>query len=633
MNALRITWTWLRQGWTHTHSLKGRLVCALIGLGIILVALELGQNASRLRQRDRLLRAGNERAAVNAAAVVRASLDELYRSQKIIGRNALLGRIPPEQVNIYLRDVLEQYEGLSSLQVFGPDGNLHYAAPAAYPTTITEMPWFRSLQPNSPYYLSNIDQGPNGQRVRVASLVTVNQQPLAVVSMEFAPTVLQKLLSNHLPGQVEVLLDGQGGRIYDIGAMPATAQVRQEDEVRLAIREHRGKAVEMEIPGSPRYVGFAAPVAGTAWTLVSLQDEGNALRGLDQETWRFFVVPLAVVVIVAVAIGLILNISVRPLVYLSAATRMLGSGDLAFRLPRPEVEEFEALVQSFNQMAERLQEIQSQLLEANARLAEEKDELDQRVQEATRELMEEHEKRLRAERLSTLGLFSSAIAHDLRNPLNTLALALQWLQLRLDAHPDDRVRHRITVMQSEVRRSEQIIRTLLGFARTGSPQRAPTDLNDLVRDVLAVVDPPPDATVTSDLDPRLGELSVDRAQMFQVLENLIRNAIQAMNGRGVVTVTTQAVPGGCRLRVADTGPGIPEALQATIFEPLVTTKSTGTGLGLALCKRIVEAHGGAITLESRPGEGAAFNIELPAVAAEEEAEAAPAEPDRETAAA
>jgi signal transduction histidine kinase len=255
------------------------------------------------------------------------------------------------------------------------------------------------------------------------------------------------------------------------------------------------------------------------------------------------------------------------------------------------------------------------------------------VQEATRELLEEHEKRLRAERLSTLGLFSSAIAHDLRNPLNTLSLALQWLKMRLGDHTEDRVQHRINVMQSEIRRAEQIIRTLLGFARTGNPERSPTNLNELARDVIAVVDPPPEAQVQTDLDSRLPLISVDRAQLFQVLENLVRNAIQAMSGRGVVTVTTRLRPDGCLLRVADTGPGVPEELHATIFEPLVTTKSTGTGLGLALCKRIVDAHGGEITLESRPGEGAAFTIELPLVEDPPANGETPAEAAREPAAA
>jgi signal transduction histidine kinase len=99
--------------------------------------------------------------------------------------------------------------------------------------------------------------------------------------------------------------------------------------------------------------------------------------------------------------------------------------------------------------------------------------------------------------------------------------------------------------------------------------------------------------------------------MFQVVENLARNAIQAMPEGGTLRLSSRVVGENWVLCVSDAGPGIPPELQETIFEPLVTTKRTGTGLGLALCKRIVDAHGGTIAVSSRPGQGATFTVELP----------------------
>jgi signal transduction histidine kinase len=269
------------------------------------------------------------------------------------------------------------------------------------------------------------------------------------------------------------------------------------------------------------------------------------------------------------------------------------------------VREFDALVEAFNRMAERLEASRQELLATNQ-------DLERRVRERTRQLEAEHEKLLRAERLSTLGLFSSAIAHDLRNPLSTVNLGIYWLKSRLADTPDERVHSRLTTIERELRRAEQIIKTLLAFARTGEPNREPADLNQLVREVVGVIDLLPNIALDLRLDPGLPPLAVDRAQLFQVLENLIRNAIQAMPGGGRVTVSSESTGNGCRLSVSDTGPGIPPDLHATIFEPLVTTKSSGTGLGLALCKRVVEAHGGRISIESAPGQGATFRIDLPA---------------------
>jgi signal transduction histidine kinase len=350
--------------------------------------------------------------------------------------------------------------------------------------------------------------------------------------------------------------------------------------------------------------GAMAPVAGTNWTVAYLAPKPESLGVMPTDTAVSVIFLITILAAVALATVLVVQISLRPVVALSAGARLLGSGNLSLRLPPAEVQEFETVVEAFNRMAARLEASRNELLEANRTL-------EHRVEERTRALEAEQEKRLRAERLSTLGLLSSAIAHDLRNPLNNVSIGIQWLQLRPDQALDEKAKARLEVIERETRRMDQIIRTLLAFARTGEPDRQPVDLNEVLDEVADVVHPPEGIALEIVPNPQLPLVMADRTQLFQVLENLIGNAIQAVGTAGRVHVASERNGAWCALTVSDTGPGIPAERQASIFEPLVTTRSTGTGLGLALCKRIVEAHGGRISLSSPPGEGATFRVELP----------------------
>jgi len=157
----------------------------------------------------------------------------------------------------------------------------------------------------------------------------------------------------------------------------------------------------------------------------------------------------------------------------------------------------------------------------------------------------------------------------------------------------------------------------LGFARPRPPQRAAVDLHDLVRDTLALVAHDlKGGAIDSELrfPERLPAVHADVMQIKQVLVNLFTNAIHAMRGGGMLSVSGEAQGGMVGLRVQDTGVGIaPEAL-ARVFDPFFSTKADGTGLGLSVSYAIVQAHGGDLTVRSTPGEGTTFTLQLPAVA-------------------
>jgi signal transduction histidine kinase/BarA-like signal transduction histidine kinase len=225
---------------------------------------------------------------------------------------------------------------------------------------------------------------------------------------------------------------------------------------------------------------------------------------------------------------------------------------------------------------------------------------------------------LQAEKMAALGQTVSGVAHELNNPLATI---LSWAE-RLSQRTtlEEPVRRGLETILSESDRAARIVRNLLTFARKRQTTRAMVDVNQVVRETLALrayEQRVTNITVIDALAAGLPNVFADGHQMQQVLLNLVINAEQAMlsaNGRGTLVVRTwhDADQDSVVLEINDDGPGIPDELQPKIFDPFFTTKEVGkgTGLGLTVAYAIVQEHGGRIRVESRPG-GASFYVELP----------------------
>ena len=225
---------------------------------------------------------------------------------------------------------------------------------------------------------------------------------------------------------------------------------------------------------------------------------------------------------------------------------------------------------------------------------------------------------LQAEKLAALGQTISGVAHELNNPLATI---LTWAERLAQKSVDDQTKRGLETILSESERAAKIVRNLLMFARKRHTTRAMVNLNQVVRETLALRSYEQrisNINILEALASGLPEVFSDPHQIQQVLLNLIINAEQAMlgaHGRGALIVRTwhDADRDAVILEVNDDGPGVPEDVQPKIFDPFFTTKEVGkgTGLGLTVAYAIVLEHGGRITVKSAPGRGASFYVELP----------------------
>ncbi len=233
--------------------------------------------------------------------------------------------------------------------------------------------------------------------------------------------------------------------------------------------------------------------------------------------------------------------------------------------------------------------------------------------EVTIDNLKDNQQRLiQAEKLASMGQMAANIAHEINNPLGVVLMYAHLLK-------DDAVQKQysdpdLDRIIGEAERARTIIRGILNFARVEQVERKPVNINKLLTESTETVKR--NATNISfalDLDEGLGDHPVDAAQLRQVFDNIITNAIEAMPDGGTILIHSEEGAGGFRVLIEDTGPGIPEQVLQKLFTPFITTKpiGKGTGLGLAVCYGIVNMHGGKIQAGNRPEGGAWFDIRIP----------------------
>ncbi len=253
------------------------------------------------------------------------------------------------------------------------------------------------------------------------------------------------------------------------------------------------------------------------------------------------------------------------------------------------------------------------------------EELEGRVEERTRALRDAQHALLRKERLAVLGQLSGGLAHQIRTPLSTISNAAAVLRRRLDGATDPDTRAAIAIIDEEVWEANRIITDLLDFVRVRPPSRSPVAVSSLIDSALSAVRAPDRVSVVRHVPPELLAW-VDERQTRDALGNLIRNAFEAMGEEGRLTLRASSCPPYASIAVEDTGPGVAEEALVHLFEPLVTTKALGLGLGLTTARALIENQKGELRYvqpghlggdPQPPGrEGACFEIRIPLAAVE-----------------
>jgi nitrogen fixation/metabolism regulation signal transduction histidine kinase len=284
---------------------------------------------------------------------------------------------------------------------------------------------------------------------------------------------------------------------------------------------------------------------------------------------------LALIVARALASGL-----TQPLRALASGFERVADGDLAARVPESGAQELRSLAASFNRMTERLASARTQLAAAEREAA---------WREVARRL-----------------------AHEIKNPLTPMRLSLHRLQRRVGLVPDDQraaVADSLEALLHEVEHLTRLAGQFSQYARLPDPRREAADLAALARDAVALHEPEDRTLAAEALDP--APVVGDRLLLSRALHNLLLNACEASPAGGRIEVRTGTAAGRAWAEVLDRGPGVPAELRDQVFEPYISTKNRGSGLGLSLVRDIAAQHGGTATLAARDGGGSVARLEFP----------------------
>jgi signal transduction histidine kinase len=470
--------------------------------------------------------------------------------------------------------------------------------------------WFRAVHGGAPGPLFRITDEPAlGQMLKIVQPVIRGGRfagALVGIIALGENNLISPTFHENLPRQTDAVLvdlDESGQVIYPPNRPPVAPGSGWSQAIAAAVQGGSGTLIG-EANGQKTLFAYSPVGAATRYAVVFSWPWRTLTANVEQQGVTLGGILVFGVVVASIA-GLLLSAYLtRPLRALADGATRIARGEAlpAVRAPQPAgTEEISALLGAFEHMERSIQKRDQELREGASLL-------EQRVADRTAELVAIQAALVEAERFAAMGKTSAAIAHELKNALNGLGMAVELIAQ--DPANQARVARLRPQVVGEIARLRDVVDSLLSFSRSPRIERAPADLSAVAaRAAEAVADLIADrgVAVTVNAPPTL-PARCDAHKIQGVLVNLIKNAVEA--GRSVA-VTVGMVDGEAVIEVADDGPGLSREAREHLFEPFFTTKPNGTGLGLPTSRRFVAAHGGTIEVSTSEMGGALFRVRLP----------------------
>lgn len=377
---------------------------------------------------------------------------------------------------------------------------------------------------------------------------------------------------------------------------------------------------EIGIEGGKRLLGAFSLIDKLDWIVYVQQPVEAAYQTASDMKAQIFRVLIWVVLFTVLLSLAVAGHITQPIRILKEAADRLGKGQFE---DLPEVvttnDEIGDLAQTFLGMSESLKEKTGELIHAKQELEKFTKFLEKRVDSRTRELKAAQDELIKKERLAAIGQMASVVGHEIRNPLAVINNSIYFIKTKLGTggEPDAKITKHIKIIESEIQQANGIINEILTYSRQRELQLEKVRINDWLEELLSVYPFPPHIQVDKFFDSTNPFVEIDKTEMQQAVRNLIGNGIEVMPAPKGGKVTIRSIvpeTGWVRIDIADAGSGIPQDVLDKIFAPFFTTKARGTGLGLAVVRKVVDHHKGKVDVESTVGVGTTFKLYIPTTA-------------------